>query len=147
MAALQPAIRQACGCQESCENAPCHLTCKQHTSFQKCNISAEVQGGRHCSLSIPPANHTSFKDIRPLSDAKGLSCVNLLVETEQQALGSQKREENKALQHCSARAWLAPFAPLPRPQNLYGFLQTGEAPSHRVGAGGSPGEKSKHRQT
>lgn len=45
--------------------------------------------------SIPAANHMSIKDIRPLSDAKGLSCENLLVESEQQALGSQKREENK----------------------------------------------------
>lgn len=38
----------------------------------------------------------SIKDMRPLSDAKGLSCENLLMETEQQALGSQRREENKS---------------------------------------------------
>lgn len=57
-----------------------------------------------------------------------------------------------ALHHFSAMGWLVPFAPLLlfkqlRPQKPYRLLQSGEAPSHRVGANGNPGEKSKHRFT
>lgn len=83
------------GCQESWENVPCHLTCKEHTSFQKCSISAEVQGGKHCSPDIPPADHMSIEDIRPQPDAKGQSCKTSLVETKLQPLSTQKRGVDK----------------------------------------------------
>lgn len=139
--------------QESCESVPCHLTCKEHTSFQKCNIGAEGQERRICSPDIPPINHMDIRNTRPQSDTKGQSCETLQVETKLQPPRTQRRGVDKGnTAPLSAAGWLVHFAPLLlfkqlRPQKSYRLLQSWKAPSHRVAADGNPGEKSKHRFT
>lgn len=136
-------------CLESCKNVPCHLTCKEHTSLQKLNISAEVKGRWCYSPNIPPASHMSIKDIKPLSDAKGQT---LLVGIKLQPLSTQKRavdQGSTAPLLCNGLAGSfctsATFQAAQITKNLQ--VTAEQWGPFTYSADGNPGVKSKHRFT
>lgn len=133
--------------RRAAKTAHCHLTCKEHTSFQKCNSSAEAQGGSCCSADLPSINHTNIKDIAV--SHKRTSPLRCHQWKPYCGHWAPKRGEWARVTplHFSAMGWLAPFTLLFKqlgPQKSYRLLQRGEAPAHRVEGDEIPAQKPKH---